>query len=130
MSGLSESSLDSTDASVQREFLIDLLNHAAEPCGEYRHDFRSEWWLCPACGWESERAPHRDPGGREIHQSHVIAGIQAAELAAARGTLGRVRALADFWHSVDSPDLVGAAATMAAKSLTAALDGPIGGGGV
>jgi len=122
MSGLSEPSLDSTDGSVQREFLIDLLNHAAEPCGEYRHDFRSEWWLCPACGWESERAPHRDPGGREIHQSHVIAGIQAAELAAARETLGRVRELEEGTRDWDAPSR----ARISANELRAALDGQLG----
>lgn len=57
---------------TDQRVLAVLLDHEAEPCGEYRPDFRSEWWRCPACGWESERKPYRDPGGVRIHQADAL----------------------------------------------------------
>ena len=58
---------------AEKYALAVLLNHEAEPCGEYRPNFRAEWWWCPACGWESERQPYRDPGGVAIHQAQALA---------------------------------------------------------
>lgn len=59
--------------SAENDALAVLFDHEAEPCGEYRPDFRAEWWRCPSCNWESERQAYRDPGGVAIHQAEALA---------------------------------------------------------
>ena len=130
MSGLSESSLDSTDATVTE-------GGAVLTCAEFgslaaieetiiNHTWDYDIGGC-MCGQR----------GGARHVAEIVNQSVSTELTAAREALGRVRALAETFAADDRESVVmvgqhlaGGAVLTCAEMLTAALDGPIAGGGV